>query len=136
MEKSRTRHAGIVAMILCLLMTALSGCSREDGSTAAAAEALQVVVQTVPAVPKAGQQADFVVSVKERGRPVQQAGVSLYLEMQDMDHGEHVVTLRETKPGQYIGKGSFPMGGDWVAHVRVERERGTESANAELVVSE
>lgn len=126
----------MVAMILCLLMTALSGCSRSDGSTAEAAEALQVVVKTVPAVPRAGQKADIVVSIMEAGRPVQQAGVSLYLEMREMDHGEHVVALRETKPGEYRGKGSFPMGGDWVAHVRVERARGTESANAELVVSE
>ncbi|WP_157722021.1 FixH family protein [Tumebacillus avium] len=123
-------------MICCLLTTPLAGCSRNDGGSAAAAEALQVVVKTLPAVPHAGQKAEFVVSVLEQGRPVQEAGISLYLEMQDMDHGEHVVTLHEAKPGEYRGKGSFPMAGEWVAHVRVERERGTESANAKLVVSD
>lgn len=127
---------GLVTMILCLLTAPLAGCSRNDGNAAVAAEALQVVVKTVPAVPHAGHKADFMVSILEQGRPVQQAGVTLYLEMRDMDHGENVVTLHETKPGEYRGKGAFPMAGEWVAHVRVERERGTESANAKLVVSD
>ncbi|WP_157729523.1 FixH family protein [Tumebacillus algifaecis] len=123
-------------LILSLLTVPLLGCSRSDSSVAPAVVPLAVSVQTDPAVPHAEQQTSFLVEVTERDKPVVQAEVSLYLEMREMDHGEHVIRLVETSPGQYRGAGTFPMSGTWVTHVRVKREQGTESVNGEVTVSD
>ncbi|WP_162179470.1 copper resistance CopC/CopD family protein [Thermogemmatispora carboxidivorans] len=63
----------------------------------------------------------FTVKVSDRQtqRPATQIGVTLYLNMLDMDMGTEVLNLQPATDGSFSGHGDLTMSGDWLARVQV-----------------
>lgn len=121
-------------MLTALLLVTVTGCSREDSGPVRLDQKITISMQTDPPQPVAKQPVNFQVKVNEQGKDIQHVDVMLFLEMKDMDHGENKITLQEGPPGVYSGKGSFLMGGNWVAHLRVKTTEDTQTANIPVKV--
>ncbi|MGZ4112705.1 MAG: FixH family protein [Tumebacillaceae bacterium] len=126
----------ILPVLAALLLVAVTGCSRADSGPIRVDQKITISMQTNPQQPVAKQPTTFQVKVNEEGRDLQHVDVTLFLEMKDMDHGENKVVLQEGPPGVYSGKGTFPMGGDWVAHLRAKTDDDTQTANLPVQVIE
>ncbi|MBX5456028.1 MAG: copper resistance protein CopC/CopD [Thermogemmatispora sp.] len=63
----------------------------------------------------------FTVKVSDRQtqRPVTQVGVTLYLNMLDMDMGTEVLNLQPAADGSFSGQGDLTMSGNWSARVQI-----------------
>ncbi|WP_176728950.1 copper resistance CopC/CopD family protein [Thermogemmatispora onikobensis] len=63
----------------------------------------------------------FTVKVSDRQtqRPATQIGVTLYLNMLDMDMGTEVLNLQPAADGSFSGHGDLTMSGDWLARIQV-----------------
>jgi hypothetical protein len=127
-------HIGLI--VSTVLFVAATGCSRADSGPIRVDQKIMVSMQTEPQKPLAKQPTMFHVKVNEEGKDLQHVDVTLFLEMKDMDHGENKVTLQEGPPGVYSGKGTFPMGGNWTAHLRAKTDEDTQTANIPVEVSE
>ena len=123
-----------VWMLMLLLTAALGvlGCSQSEGGSAA--PAIDMKIDMEPKEPVAGQETAFHVSIAHDQDGLTGAQVTMFLEMKEMDHGENKIVLQEESPGVYRGKGTFPMSGEWVAHVRAEKGTVIQSANLPLIV--
>lgn len=117
-----------------LLGLCLAGCS--GGGTAEQKGGFQAVIETTPQQPITNQETAFKVTVTEpdQDAKMEKAKVSLFLEMTEMDHGENRIELTEAEPGVYQGNGKFPMPGNWLGHVRAEKDGKTHTTNVNLKV--
>jgi hypothetical protein len=126
-----------IGLLLCsLLLLAATGCSRADSGPIRVDQKIVISMQTEPQQPVAKKPTTFHVKVNEEGRDLSHVDVTLFLEMKDMDHGENKVTLQEGPAGVYSGTGTFPMGGEWTAHLRAKTDEDTQTANIPVQVSE
>jgi copper transport protein len=59
------------------------------------------------------------VSNRQTQRPVTQVGVTLYLNMLDMDMGTEVLNLQPAADGSFSAQGDLTMSGNWSARVQI-----------------
>jgi hypothetical protein len=69
---------------------------------------------------KSGQVTEYTVKITKDNQPLENAEVIVMLEMAEMDHGKNGFRGKMTEPGVYKGEAVLPMGGDWIAYVRVK----------------
>ncbi|GEM_PF-3778636 len=71
---------------------------------------------------------EFVITLaRPDGTPIENAGLSVLLEMPGMLCGDYPFRLTETEPGTYVGQGVPLMPGLWKATLRVEPPEGGEA---------
>lgn len=103
-------------VIFGLMLVFVTGCSQEEN--------LQVTLHT----PKTfTSEKSFPIQFKiadSQGNPLVGAKVSAVIEMKNMDHGTIPVSAEETGEGSYVGYVDLPMGGDWMANIRVDHDGG------------
>ena len=129
----KRRRIAIFATVALLALGA-AGCSRADATPVA--QDLMVHFDSVPNPPVANQDVELRMHVMRGSQEVEGATVTAFVEMKEMDHGENRVTLQDLSGGVYSGHTKLPMGGEWIAHVRVEQNGKTETANVPFQVSE
>lgn len=117
-----------------LLVLGASGCARADAMPSA--QGVQVKMETMPAAPVANQDMELRLHVMKDGHAVENAKVTAFIEMEEMDHGENRISLQEQSGGLYSGHARLVMGGRWIAHVRVEQNGQTDTANLPFQVHE
>jgi len=123
---------------VCLAWFLLSVAGCGEATAPAESSALRVVVETKPSPVQARQEAELSLDLQGLRVPegAEQPVVTVHVEMQEMDHGEHVVPLEKSATGRYVGRATFPMGGDWLLHVRAQQGQQVQTGNATLVVQE
>ncbi|MGB8955259.1 MAG: FixH family protein [Tumebacillaceae bacterium] len=129
----KSRRIGALGLAAFLAL-GVSGCARADATLVD--PGVQVQMQTMPQAPVAHQDVELRLHVMEDGQAVENAKVTAFLEMEEMDHGENRLSLQEQSGGNYSGRTRLPMGGQWIAHVRVEQNGHTDTANLPFQVSE
>lgn len=129
----KTRRIAGVGLAACLVLGA-GGCARADATPLD--QGVQVQLQTMPAAPVANQDVELRLRVTKGGHAVEHAKVTAFMEMEEMDHGENRISLQEQSGGIYSGHTRLAMGGQWIAHVRVEQNGHTDTSNLPFQVGE
>jgi hypothetical protein len=131
MMKRRMLNSFLLVAVVALIV---AGCGGGKEAPVEQAKGIQATVATKPEQPVVGKETEFRVTVADDSGKVEKAKVTMFLEMKEMDHGENQIALQEVEPGMYQGKGTLPMEGIWVAHIRAEKEGQTRTSNVELKV--
>ena len=116
----------------------MSSMPAADAGSAAGAQAVDIVLKSVPDPPATGTNA-FEVMVMSGGQSVTDADVSVELFMaampaMNMPEMKNTVMLTHQKDGTYTGTGQVTMAGMWDATVMVKR-RGTEIGSKKMQVT-
>ncbi len=100
-------------------------CRIDAGSCVQTSGALSVGFDVSPKPLKAMRELTFIVTVKEKGKPVTNASLLINLSMPGMYMGENIVRLAHRADGIYEGTGVIihcPSGGkNWQASVTIEQ---------------
>jgi hypothetical protein len=129
----KTRRIGALGLVA-LLAFGANGCARADAKPVD--QDVQVQLQTMPQAPVAHQDVELRLHVTKDGQAVENAKVTAFLEMEEMDHGENRISLQEQSGGNYSGRTRLAMGGQWTAYVRVEQNGHIDTVNLPFQVSE
>lgn len=107
-------------VLLSLFVLVACSANEKEQSVSQNDGGLQVTF-TTPKKVEAGKKTEYTVHVSRNGNPVADAEVIVHLEMADMDHGLNGFRGKMTESGVYKGQAVLPMGGDWIAYVKVKR---------------
>jgi hypothetical protein len=113
------KKPGFCPVFLLVLLLTMTACSGQEESLAAAGIGIEL---KLPDHVQSGQKAEYIVNIRKGDRPVTGAQVVVNLEMAAMDHGKNGFRAIMTEPGQYKGQAVLPMGGDWIAYVKVKKD--------------
>lgn len=98
-----------VSLFLLGLMGLVGGCQRAEQPAVKA----EIQVEIEPSPPKVGQ-ADLAIKLTDgAGQPLSVGALEVEGNMNHAGMKPVFTTLREAKPGQYVGTIEFTMGGDW-----------------------
>jgi hypothetical protein len=111
-----------ILLVWCLLGM-LSACStgKKEGQDDVQRAGGWKVTFKVPDKVEAGKRLEYIVQVTKGTQPVTDAEVVVHLEMVNMDHGKNGFRGKMVEPGVYKGRAVLPMGGDWIAYVKVKK---------------
>lgn len=108
-----------VFLSLLLLLLGLTSCSGNKEDNTALPDGLKIEFSHPDSV-KSGQVTEYTVKITKDNHPLENAEVVVLLEMAEMDHGKNGFRGKMTEPGVYKGEAVLPMGGEWIAYVRVK----------------
>lgn len=112
---------GFPVFLLLLLGVLLTSCTTGNNANGGNEETDGLQVQFVkPDEITSGQKVEYTVKLMKDNQPINNADVTVSLEMVEMDHGKNGFRGKMTEPGVYKGEAVLPMGGDWAAYVKVD----------------
>ena len=113
-----------ILLLYALGVFALAGCARTTPAPpiAAPAGSFSLRLTVSPNPPRPLDLTTFTIDAKDgEGEPLRNAAVTVDLAMPSMEMPKNEIACAEVKPGEYSGRGRFPMSGDWRANVTARR---------------
>ncbi|MDS9472925.1 FixH family protein [Sporosarcina pasteurii] len=101
-----------VLLLMIATIMILAGCG---------ASKLDFIVEKAP-VYEEEVASEFVLKVTDSAEEVTGLSIEATLEMAKMDHGVIEVFFNDSGDGTYTGNVELPMGGEWIADIRAEKD--------------